>query len=164
MPSPTAPIYTIPVQTIAQESATLSQWSGQVMLVVNTASGCGFTPQFAGLEALYRKYQNQGFVVLGFPCNQFAGQEPLNESEIQSFCSLKYDVTFPMFSRVDVNGNNEHPLYALLKKGAPGLLGSKLVKWNFTKFLVDRNGNVTGRFGPQTTPEALTKDIEKLLA
>jgi glutathione peroxidase len=164
MASSSAPIYTIPVQKLTGEASTLSQWAGKVMLVVNTASGCGYTPQFAGLETLYRKHNHKGFVVLGFPCNQFAGQEPLNESEIQSFCSLKYDVTFPMFSRIDVNGRNEHPLYALLKKEAPGLLGSKLVKWNFTKFLVDRTGKIVGRYAPQTTPEALEKDIEKLLA
>jgi glutathione peroxidase len=163
MTTSAAPIYNTPVQTISGESTTLAAYTNQVMLVVNTASGCGFTPQFTGLEALYRKYHDRGFVVLGFPCNQFAGQEPLNETEIQSFCSLNYDVTFPMFSRVDVNGGNAHPLYVLLKKEAPGFLGSKIVKWNFTKFLVDRNGKVVGRFGPQTTPEALVKDIEKLL-
>lgn len=148
-------IYDIPIQTAHGEASTLARYRGQVMLIVNTASKCGFTHQYKGLEALYRKYVSQGLVVLGFPCNQFGAQEPGNMAEIQNFCSLSYDVTFPMFAKIDVNGSDSAALYKYLKSKAPGLLGSKAIKWNFTKFLVDREGNVMGRYAPTTTPESL---------
>jgi glutathione peroxidase len=134
-----------------------------VILVVNTASKCGFTPQYEGLEALYRKYRAKGFAVLGFPCNQFGAQEPGDASEIAQFCSRTFDVTFPMFAKIDVNGPNAHPLFAFLKAEEPGVLGTEAIKWNFTKFLVDRNGAVVARFAPTTTPRELESDIEKLL-
>jgi glutathione peroxidase len=133
------------------------------MLIVNTASKCGFTPQYQGLEALHRKYSDRGLVVLGFPCNQFAAQEPGGAEEIASFCSLTYDVTFPMMTKVDVNGAKAHPLYAWLKHEKRGVLGTEAVKWNFTKFLVDRDGNVAGRFSPSTEPKAIEGAIEALL-
>ena len=133
------------------------------MLIVNTASKCGFTPQYAGLETLYRKYAAQGFVVLGFPCNQFGAQEPGDMTEIQNFCSLTYDVTFPLFAKINVNGSDAAPLYQYLKSAAPGLLGSEAIKWNFTKFLVDRQGNVLERYAPTTTPESLESAIEEAL-
>ena len=141
----------------------LKQFEGRPVLVVNTASNCGFTPQYDGLQELHEKFQEQGLVVIGFPCDQFGHQEPGDEEEIRSFCSLKYDVTFPMFAKVEVNGGNAHPLYRLLKKAAPGLLGSEAIKWNFTKFLVDREGKVVARYAPSDTPESLEKDVEKLL-
>lgn len=141
----------------------LSAYKGKVMLVVNTASKCGFTPQYKGLEALHRKYEDKGLVVLGFPCNQFAGQEPGDEEEIKTFCSLNYDVSFPLTKKVDVNGDNADPLWKHLKQQQSGLLGSRGIKWNFTKFLVDKDGNVVGRYAPTVTPESLEKDIEKLL-
>ena len=156
-------IYEIPVQTASGEIKTLSEYRGQVMLIVNTASKCGFTPQCKGLEALYRKYASQGFVVLGFPCNQFGSQEPGDITEIQNFCSLTYDVTFPLFAKIDVNGSDASPLFQHLKSAAKGLLGSEAIKWNFTKFLVDRQGTVLGRYAPTTTPESLEKDIEAAL-
>jgi glutathione peroxidase len=134
-----------------------------VVLIVNTASKCGFTPQYTGLEALYRKYKDRGFVVLGFPCNQFGSQEPGNAEEIANFCSLTYDVDFPMMAKIDVNGPQTHPLYAYLKHAKKGLLGSEGIKWNFTKFLVDRTGDVKGRFAPTDTPESLEGAIEALL-
>ncbi|PRD39647.1 UNVERIFIED_CONTAM: bsaA [Trichonephila clavipes] len=134
------------------------------MLIVNTASKCGFTPQFTGLEALYEKYKGQGFAVLGFPCNQFLNQDPGDEQEIASFCSMDYGVTFPMFAKIEVNGPGAHPLFQHLTQEAPGLLGSKAIKWNFTKFLVDRNGRVVDRYAPTTKPEDIAKDIEKALA
>jgi glutathione peroxidase len=130
---------------------------------VNVASRCGFTPQYEGLERLYQQYQNRGFVVLGFPCNQFGHQEPGTEDEIRSFCSTKYHVSFPMFAKIDVNGSNTHPLYQHLKTAAKGLLGTPSIKWNFTKFLVDRQGTVVGRYGPLTTPKSLEKVIVKYL-
>jgi len=142
----------------------LSEFDGKVLLVVNTASKCGFTPQYEGLEALHRKYGPNGFAVLGFPCNQFGAQEPGDEAEIANFCKLTYDVDFPMFAKVDVNGDTAHPLFKWLKKAAPGLLGSEAIKWNFTKFLIDRRGQVQERFAPTTKPEALGSEIEKLLA
>jgi glutathione peroxidase len=156
-------IYDIPVQTATGEEKTLAEYCGQVMLIVNTASKCGFTPQYAGLESLFRKYTGQGFVVLGFPCNQFGGQEPGDSTEIQNFCSLTYDVTFPLFMKINVNGNDAAPLFQRLKSGAPGLLGSEGIKWNFTKFLVDREGNVLARYAPTTTPESLESTIEAAL-
>jgi glutathione peroxidase len=141
----------------------LKDFEGKVLLVVNTASKCGFTPQYEGLEALHRKYGPNGFAVLGFPCNQFGGQEPGDEAEIANFCKLTYDVDFPMFAKVDVNGDTAHPLFKWLKKAAPGLLGSEAIKWNFTKFLIDRRGQPQERFAPTTKPEALGSEIEKLL-
>ena len=156
-------IYDFEVKTASGEPATLSRYRGQVMLIVNTASKCGFTPQYSGLETLYRKYGSRGFVVLGFPCNQFGGQEPGDMEEIQNFCSLTYDVTFPLFAKIDVNGSDASPLFQCLKSAAKGVLGSEAIKWNFTKFLVDRNGTVLGRYAPATTPEDLEKDIEAAL-
>ena len=151
------------VTTIDGKKQELSAYAGKTLLVVNVASKCGFTPQYTGLEALYRKYKDKGFVVLGFPCDQFGHQEPGDEEEIKSFCSLKYDVTFPMFAKVEVNGAGTHPLYQHLKKVAPGLLGTEAIKWNFTKFLVDASGESVTRFAPNDTPESLEKDVEKLL-
>jgi glutathione peroxidase len=156
-------IYEIPVQTATGEEKTLAKYRGQVMLIVNTASKCGFTPQYAGLESLFRKYAAQGFVVLGFPCNQFGGQEPGDMTEIQNFCSLTYDVTFPLFSKINVNGNDTAPLFQYLKSAAPGLLGIEAIKWNFTKFLIDREGNVVERYAPTTTPKNMESDIEATL-
>ncbi len=156
-------LHDIEVKTIDGKTQKLSAYAGKALLVVNVASKCGFTPQYAGLEALYRKYRKDGLVVLGFPCDQFGHQEPGDEEEIRSFCSLKYDVTFPMFAKVDVNGAGTHPLYAHLKKAAPGLLGTEAIKWNFTKFLVDPAGEKVTRFAPNDTPESLEKDVEKLL-
>ena len=131
--------------------------------MVNTASKCGLTPQFKGLEALYETYKDKGLMVLGFPCNQFANQDPASDDEISQFCELNYGVTFPMFAKIDVNGDGAHPLFKHLKTAAPGLLGSEAIKWNFTKFLVDRNGKVVERYAPTTEPEKIAKDIEKLL-
>lgn len=142
----------------------LSQWRGKVLLVVNTASECGFTPQYAGLEALYRQYKDRGLVVLGFPCNQFGKQEPGTAAAIDSFCKQNYDVDFPMFAKVDVNGEAAHPLYQFLKSAAPGMLGTEAIKWNFTKFLVQRDGSTIKRYAPQTKPEELAADIGKALA
>ena len=141
----------------------LDGWRGQVLLVVNTASKCGFTPQYEGLEALHRRLAPRGFAVLGFPCNQFGAQEPGDAAEIASFCSLTYDVTFPVFAKVEVNGPAAAPLFAALKADAPGLMGSKAIKWNFTKFLVDRQGRAVRRYAPTTRPEAIEADIEALL-
>ncbi|MFD1612984.1 glutathione peroxidase [Sphingomonas tabacisoli] len=151
------------VKTPNGGSEPLAEHKGKVLLVVNVASKCGFTPQYAGLEALYRKYKDRGFEVLGFPCNQFGAQEPGNAEEIASFCSLTYDVTFPVFAKIDVNGPTADPLYEHLKKAAPGLMGSTSIKWNFTKFLIDRAGNVVRRYAPQTKPEEIERDIEALL-
>ena len=142
---------------------TLSDWAGKVLLIVNTASECGFTPQYAGLEALWRKYRDRGLAVLAFPCNQFGAQEPGTAAQIADFCSSKYDVTFPVFAKIDVNGAAESPLFHRLKHEAPGLLGSTAIKWNFTKFLVDRQGRVVRRYAPTTKPEDIEKDIEALL-
>ena len=141
----------------------LREFDGQVLLIVNTASACGFTPQYASLEALYRSHAARGFSVLGFPCNQFGAQEPGNSNEIATFCSQNYDVTFPLFAKVDVNGDHAHPLFAYLKNQKPGILGSKSIKWNFTKFVVDRYGKVVARHGPTTSPASLTSEIENLL-
>lgn len=151
------------LKTIDGRETTLAEWGGQVLLIVNTASRCGFTPQYAGLDALHAKHRDKGFAVLGFPCNQFGAQEPGDEAEIANFCSTKFDVDFPMFAKVDVNGDAAHPLWKDLKKAAPGLLGSEAIKWNFTKFLVGRDGRVIERFAPTTTPESLDARIAALL-
>jgi len=142
----------------------LSDYQGQVVLIVNTASKCGFTYQYEGLEALYEKYKDQGLVILGFPCNQFGEQEKGSDGEIASFCQKNYGVSFPMFSKIDVNGDSAAPLYQQLKKDAPGILGTKGIKWNFTKFLVNKQGEVVDRYAPTTKPEALERDIEAALA
>lgn len=141
----------------------LSAYAGKVLLIVNTASKCGFTPQYEGLEALHRQFGDRGFEVLGFPCNQFGAQEPGDAAEIANFCSLTYDVTFPVFAKIDVNGANADPLFVALKKQAPGILGTEGIKWNFTKFLVGKDGQVVERYAPTTKPEAIAADIEKLL-
>ena len=154
--------YTMPLPD--GSSKPLSDYQGQVLLIVNTASKCGFTPQYEGLEALHREYKDRGFEVLGFPCNQFGAQEPGDEEEIKNFCSLTYDVSFPLTAKIDVNGTDEDPLWHYMKQQQAGLMGSRGIKWNFTKFLVDRKGEVVARHGPQVKPEALAKDIEKLLA
>ncbi|WP_136806560.1 glutathione peroxidase [Desulfosediminicola flagellatus] len=156
-------IYTIDVETIDGNITNLSQYKGKTLLIVNVASKCGFTSQYDGLEKLYNTYADRGFVVLGFPCNQFGGQEPGSEKEIMDFCRLNYGVTFPMFAKIEVNGKNTHPLYQHLKKERPGLLGSSGIKWNFTKFLVDPDGNVIKRFASSTTPDEIENDIVKLL-
>jgi glutathione peroxidase len=153
------PLYGIPVMTIDGEAVTLDRYRGKVMLIVNVASRCGFTPQYEGLEALYRKYKGRGFVVLGFPCNQFGRQEPGTEAEIRGFCAERYGVTFPLFAKIDVNGRNAHPLYRYLKSAKKGLLGLETIAWNFTKFLVDRDGNVLRRYGSRRKPEAIDKDV-----
>ncbi len=156
-------IHEFTVLDIGGREVSLSDYRGKVLLIVNTASKCGFTPQYEGLEALYRDLGERGLVILGFPSNQFGAQEPGDEAEIANFCKLQYDVSFPMFAKIDVNGGKANPLYDYLKRVAPGILGSKAIKWNFTKFLVDRDGNVVGRFAPTTTPAALRNEIEKLL-
>ncbi|HEY5600335.1 MAG TPA: glutathione peroxidase [Candidatus Manganitrophaceae bacterium] len=157
-------IYSFIARSITGEEKSLSEFKGTAALIVNTASECGFTPQYAGLEALYRKYKEKGFAVLGFPCNQFGRQEPGSEKEIQAFCEKNYGVTFPLFAKVNVNGPDAHPLFEYLKQSAPGALGTEPNKWNFTKFLVDRNGKPVGRFAPTTKPEGLEKEIERLLS
>jgi glutathione peroxidase len=156
-------IYDFSVDDIRGKRVKLDRYKGKVLLVVNTASECGFTPQYKGLEALYQSLHGRGLEVLGFPCNQFGGQEPGGEKEIASFCEVNYGVTFPMFAKVDVNGDAAAPLWKWLKKQKPGLLGSEGIKWNFTKFLVDRNGAVVERFAPNDTPESIAPAIEKLL-
>jgi glutathione peroxidase len=156
-------LYNFKVKNIDGEEVSLNNYKNKVLLIVNTASKCGFTPQYKGLEEVYKKHKDQGLEILGFPCNQFGKQEPGDEEEIKNFCSLTYDVSFPMFAKVDVNGNSAAPIYEYLKSEAPGVLGSKAIKWNFTKFLVDQNGNVLKRFSPQDTPEKIEKEIEKLL-
>ena len=154
--------YEFTVKDISGEEQVLSQYEGKTLLIVNTASKCGFTPQYKGLQALHDQYHYKGFEVLGFPCNQFGGQEPGDADEIASFCDLNYGVNFPMFAKIDVNGDGAAPLFTHLKKAAPGLLGSEGVKWNFTKFLVTPDGTVK-RFAPNDTPASLAKDIEKAL-
>lgn len=156
-------LYDITVTTIAGQAETMATYRGQVLLIVNVASKCGFTSQYAGLEALYRRYRDKGFTVLGFPCDQFGHQEPGDEAEIQSFCSLTYDVTFPLFAKIEVNGNGAHPLFTFLKKAQPGFLGSEAIKWNFTKFLVSRTGQVLKRYAPTDTPEKIEDDLIKLI-
>ncbi|MTI14412.1 glutathione peroxidase [Sansalvadorimonas verongulae] len=156
-------IYDIPVQTIKGKTISLEQYRGKVLIIVNTASKCGFTPQYKGLEGIYKEYKGQGLEILGFPCDQFGHQEPGSEDEISEFCEINFGVTFPLFSKVEVNGSNAHPLFTHLKEEAPGLLGSKGIKWNFTKFLVDAEGNVVGRFAPKDDPKKLIKPMAKLL-
>ena len=156
-------IYDFQSKDIKGEVQDLSQYKGKVVLIVNTASKCGFTPQYKGLEKLYKEYKDQGLEILGFPCNQFGEQEKGNESQISEFCELNYGVSFPMFSKIEVNGANEDPLYTHLKKEAPGVLGSKKIKWNFTKFLVNQAGEVVDRFAPTTKPESLEGKITNLL-
>lgn len=156
-------VYDFTVKNIEGKDVKLSEYKDKVILIVNVASQCGFTKQYTGLEALYKKYKSKGLVILGFPCNQFGGQEPGTEAEIKEFCSLNYQVTFPMFSKIDVNGDNTHPLYIYLKDEAPGILGSKAIKWNFTKFLIDKNGKVAERYATQTTPEDIDGKISELL-
>ncbi len=156
-------LYDIEAKTISGETRSLRDYAGKVLLIVNVASKCGFTLQYKGLEALYEKYADKGFAVLGFPCNQFGAQEPGSEGEIAAFCDATYGVRFPMFAKIDVNGENTHPLYKLLKHDAPGLLGSEAIKWNFTKFLVDRDGKVVKRYAPTDTPQSIEKDIEAAL-
>jgi len=145
------------------EDTALSQFSGKVLLIVNTASKCGFTPQYEGLESLHKRFGDQGFSVLAFPCNQFGAQEPGTEAEIQSFCDLNYQTSFPLFSKIEVNGAASHPLFTHLKEQAPGVLGSKRIKWNFTKFLINKDGEVVKRYAPSTKPEAIARHIEALL-
>jgi glutathione peroxidase len=157
-------VYDFSARTIDGKTRTLADYRGKVLLIVNTASQCGFTPQYKGLEELYEKYGKQGLVVLGFPCNQFGAQEPGDESDIAAFCERNYGVTFPLFAKVDVNGDGAHPLYKHLTSAAPGLLGSEAIKWNFTKFLVDRSGSVRKRYAPNTAPADIARDIEKALA
>ena len=156
-------VHDIEAQTIDGGRVSLGDYRGRTLLIVNVASQCGFTPQYAGLEALYRKYMDRGLVVLGFPCNQFGGQEPAAEGDIKSFCTTTYGVTFPLFAKVDVNGADAHPLFRFLKSERPGVLGTEAIKWNFTKFLVDRDGHVVRRYAPSDTPERIDKDLETLL-
>jgi len=156
-------LYDFTAQTLDGAPAPLAEHRGKVVLIVNTASKCGFTGQYAGLEKLYKRFRDRGLVVLGFPCNQFGAQEPGDAAEIASFCSLTYDVDFPMMRKIDVNGPKAHPLYAYLKKAKKGVLGTEGVKWNFTKFLVDRTGQVTARYAPNVEPKALESAIEALL-
>jgi glutathione peroxidase len=156
-------VYDFTARAIDGSERSLSDYRGQPLLIVNVASRCGFTPQYAGLEALYRKHAEEGLVVLGFPCDQFGHQEPGDEAEIRSFCSTRYDVTFPMFAKIEVNGAEAHPLYRHLKQEATGLLGTEAIKWNFTKFLVDRNGAVVKRYAPTDTPESIEQDLAKVL-
>lgn len=156
-------IYDFNVKTIDAQEISMSKYKGKVLLIVNVASKCGFTSQYEGLEKLFEKYKNEDFMVLGFPSNQFANQEPESDDKIKEFCSLTYDVKFDMFSKIDVNGEKASPLYTFLKSSQKGILGTEDIKWNFTKFLVDKNGNVVDRFAPTTTPESIEKDILKLL-
>ncbi len=155
-------IYDFTVKSITGEEVPLKNFEGKVLLVVNTATGCGFTPQYDGLQDLYEKYNEKGFEILDFPCNQFANQAPGTEGEIASFCSVKFGVTFPQFAKIKVNGDGEEPLYTWLKSQKSGVLGSK-IKWNFTKFLIDRNGSVVERFAPTVTPEKIDGEVAKLL-
>jgi len=157
-------LYSIPVKAIDGSTHTMDRYRGQALLVVNVASACGYTPQYAGLEALYRKYKDVGFVVLGFPCDQFGRQEPGTEEEIQNFCSLNYDVTFPLFSKIDVNGANAHPLFQFLKSEKKGVFGSEMIKWNFSKFLVSPRGEVLKRYGSNDKPETIEADVRTLIA
>ena len=153
----------IPLKTIEGRAATLGDFAGRTLLIVSVASQCGFTPQYAGLEALHRRFRGRGFAVLGFPCDQFGHQEPGDESAIERFCKDNYEVTFPMFAKVEVNGLNSHPLFKALKREARGLFGTQAIKWNFTKFLVDRNGRIVRRYAPSAQPETLAGAIEAVL-
>ena len=157
-------VLNIPCTTLTGETKTLADFNGKALLVVNTASNCGFTPQYKGLEALWQQYKDRGLVVLGFPCNQFGQQEPGDEAAISQFCEINFGVSFPLFKKIEVNGAQAHPLFRALKARAPGLLGSTAIKWNFTKFLVGKDGQVIRRYAPTDTPESLTKDIEQALA
>ena len=166
MAEPAQTVYDFSAEMLEGRQARLAEFAGRVLLIVNTASQCGFTPQYAGLERLYRAYRDRGFAVLGFPCNQFGGQEPGSAAEIGAFCEKNYGVSFPIFAKIEVNGENAHPLFRFLRREKPGLLGllgSGAIRWNFTKFLVDRNGRVVARYASMTKPESLTKDIETLL-
>jgi glutathione peroxidase len=156
-------IYKFTASTLAGEEVGLDAWRGRVLLIVNTASECGFTPQYAGLEALYKKFEPQGLTVLGFPCNQFGGQEPGSEAEIGAFCRKNYGVSFPLFAKVDVNGANAHPLFQYLTRAKKGFLGTEAIKWNFTKFLIGRDGEPVARYAPHTKPEELEQPIRNLL-
>jgi glutathione peroxidase len=156
-------IYDFQANLLDGTPADLSRWRGQVLLIVNTASECGFTPQYAGLEQLYQQYKDRGLAVLGFPCNQFGKQEPGTAADIGAFCEKNYGVSFPMFSKIEVNGDEAHPLYKHLKAQAPGVLGTQGIKWNFTKFLINKDGSVFKRYAPQTKPEEIATDIESLL-
>jgi len=156
-------LYDFSVKDIHGKDVKLDAYKGKALLIVNTASNCGFTPQYKGLEALYQKLHGKGLEILGFPCNQFGGQEPGSDAEIESFCEVNYGVTFPLFAKIDVNGKDASPLYKYLKEAKPGLLGSEAIKWNFTKFLVDRDGNVVERYAPNAEPQSLAGDIQKLL-
>ncbi len=157
-------LHDLPATRLDGTAGTLAPWRGEVLLIVNVASRCGHTPQYGGLEALYRAHKDAGFAVLGFPCDQFGHQEPGDEAEIAAFCSTTYDVSFPMFAKVEVNGDDTHPLWRLLKAAKPGLLGTEAIKWNFTKFLVARDGTVVKRYAPGDTPESLGPAIEEQLA
>jgi glutathione peroxidase len=156
-------LYKLSARRLDGSKQSMADYKGKVLLIVNVASACGFTPQYAGLEALWQKYGKRGLVAMGFPCNQFGAQEPGDEAAIGEFCSLTYDVTFPMFAKVDVNGEDTHPIFAFLKAGAPGVLGTQGIKWNFTKFLVDRDGKVVDRYASAHKPEDMAGDIERLL-
>lgn len=156
-------LYDLKVKNITGAEVSLADYQGKVLLIVNTASKCGFTPQYEGLEQLHKNYASKGLVVMGFPCNQFGAQEPGDENEIKNFCSLTYSVTFPMFAKVDVNGDNAHPLYVYLKKTAPGIFGTEGIKWNFTKFLINKKGEIVKRYAPTDKPESIAKDIEALI-
>lgn len=156
-------VYEYSAKTIKDEDVSLSNYQGDVLLIVNTASKCGFTPQYKDLQALYEEEKENGLTVLGFPCNQFGGQEPGSSNDIEQFCELNYGVSFPMFAKVDVKGEHAHPLFTYLTEQAPGLLGSKGIKWNFTKFLVNRQGEIVKRYAPQTAPKDIQKDIKELL-
>ncbi|MDP2823651.1 MAG: glutathione peroxidase [Sulfuritalea sp.] len=156
-------LYKLSARRLDGSKQPMKDYKGKVLLIVNVASGCGFTPQYSGLEALWQKYRKRGLMVLGFPCNQFGGQEPGDEAAIGEFCDINYEVSFPMFAKVDVNGDDTHPVFALLKAGAPGVLGTEGIKWNFTKFLVDREGRVVDRYASAHKPEDMTDDIESLL-
>jgi glutathione peroxidase len=155
--------YEIAVTSIGGETFRMERYRGRTLLIVNVASQCGFTPQYAGLERIYRKYKDRGVVVLGFPCNQFGAQEPGDAATIERFCADTYDVTFPLFGKIKVNGDDAHPLFRVLKSSQPGVFGTEGIKWNFTKFLVDAAGAVVARYGPRDTPEAIDADIERLL-
>ena len=156
-------VYDFSARTIDGDEQKLSAYKGKTLLVVNVASKCGFTPQYTGLEALYEKFKDKGVVVLGFPCDQFGHQEPGDEAEIRNFCALNYDVKFPLFAKIEVNGANAHPLYKYLKAQAKGVLGSESIKWNFTKFLIDADGKVLTRYAPTDTPEKIEKDLTRML-
>ena len=156
-------IYNFSCTNVNGEEISLSDYSGKALLIVNTASKCGFTPQYQGLQDLYKEYSGKGLEILGFPCNQFGSQEPGSDEEISLFCSTKYDVTFPLFSKIKVNGPEAHPLFKFLTSSKPGLLGSEKIKWNFTKFLIDQNGQTIKRYSPQTSPEQISSDVRDLL-